>query len=91
MFTNKEFKGFKIELYFLYFDDIGMRYLDWARGKVVKLVNAKNGVVEIEWGKAGFASGDRTRTRQKPPPKMESRYRVMGAYTEYIEKLEFGS
>ena len=48
MFTNKEFKGFEIELYFLYFDDDGMHYLDWSRGKIVKLVNAKNGVVEIE-------------------------------------------
>lgn len=88
-FTQKELKDFDIEIYFEYKGDDGMPFLDWARGKVVEIVNEKTRVVEIEWEKGHVAKGDKTRTRQKlPPTKWNPNMEVKGAWRQYFEKLD---
>ena len=41
--------GFIIEMYFNYQDKDGSSLCNWYHGKVVKIVNTKNRVVQVQW------------------------------------------
>ena len=65
-FDEESLINFPIEYLFEYKDDeTDDRWDAWCDGKVVKIINYKTRMVEIEWNKNKIAEGDMLRSKHK--------------------------
>ena len=77
--------GFNIEYCFTYDEEDGSQYLSWVDGYVIKIINVKTRVVEIEWNKKKVIEGDATVTKQKLGIcKWNPKNPLEGAWREYF-------
>ena len=80
-------KKFKIEMTFEQLGNEGEKKPDWYYGVVVKILNAKERVVEIKWDEKCLNEDDEKITKQKLNISMwNMKTPKAGAWRQYIEK-----
>lgn len=77
--------GFKIEMYFNYQDEDGSNLCNWYHGKVVKIVNKKNRVVQVKWDEGNLGDLDvRVSNEKLFVTKWNPKTVKPGAWREYL-------
>ena len=77
--------GFKIEMYFNYQDEDGSNLCNWYHGKVVKIVNTKNRVVQVKWDEGNLGDLDvRVSNEKLFATKWNPKTVKPGAWREYL-------